>query len=331
MFRFASPWLLALLPAAVAVAWLAARRRVSADAALPLPSASRVRVGSGGVGARIDRARPWLRGVVLALVVVALARPQTGARVESVTSHGVDLVVALDISGSMRAEDLGPLNRLEVARRTVRAFVEGRASDRIGLVSFAATASMRCPLTLDHEMLLGFLDALDFAPPEEDGTAIGLGLAAAVNRLRHSPARSRAVVLVTDGIDTLPEVAAGMSAEAARALGIRVYTVGVGTAGEVVIPVPDGRGGTRRARQRLAVDEPLLREIAALTEGVYFRATDPEGLRSAFEAIDLLETSELESRVRVHFSEIFPWFLAPAAVLMGIEGALVLTRLRRIP
>jgi Ca-activated chloride channel family protein len=266
----------------------------------------------------------------LILIVFAIARPQAGQTIENVSTLGVDIVVALDISGSMRAEDFKPKNRLEVARNTVRDFIEGRPSDRIGLVVFAALATTRCPLTQDHEMLQQFLEQVDFPPPEQDGTALGMGLATAVNRLRESKARSRVVVLVTDGVNNRGQIGPNAAAEAARALEVKVYTVGVGTEGEVPIPVNIG-GATRYVMQRIEIDEELLQEIASATDGRYYRATDAEELQQIFDVIDSLEKTEIESRVRVLYSELFHWSLIPAALILFIERFLAATRLRRIP
>jgi len=330
MFRFASPWALVLLPAAIAAAWVMARRRGRADARLLLPSgALRGRMAASG-WIRIEPVVPWLRGLVLMLCVAGLARPQAGAREETVSTHGVDIVVALDISGSMRAEDFHPLNRLEVAKRTLLEFVEGRPSDRIGLVVFSAVSSTRCPLTIDHSMLRTFVEEVDFAPQEEDGTALGMGLATAVGRLRPSQARSKVIVLLTDGRNNRGQIGPETAGRMAQALGIRVYTVGVGSEGEARVPV-DTPFGRRYITQRLDLDETLLRSLAAVSGGHYFRATDAEALREIFRTIDSLEKTEIESRVRVLYTELFPMLLVPAAGLFLLERLLVHTRLRRIP
>jgi Ca-activated chloride channel family protein len=330
MFRFASPWLLLLLPLGILTAWHMARRRRRADARLGLPLASaRLQLGKS-VWVRLDPLLPWLRGLTLILLVLALARPQAGARIESVSSYGVDIVVALDISGSMRAADFQPDNRLEVARRRVRSFIEGRPGDRIGLVVFAALAITRCPLTLDHEMLGQFLEGVTFAPPQQDGTALGMGLATAVNRLRESEARSKVVVLATDGVNNTGQIGPRAAAEAARALEITVYTIGVGTEGMAPVPVQTAQG-VRYQLQEVRIDEELLTDVAEMTGGQYFRATDSESLETVFDTIDSLEKTEVESRVRVLYSELFPLFLLPAALLLLLEGGLAVTRLRRIP
>lgn len=330
MFRFASVWLLCLGAPALAAAWLLARRRRRGDARLALPgAAARLRIGTSP-WQQLERTLPWLRALVLLLVVLALARPQAGTRLETVSSYGVDIVIGLDVSSSMKAEDF-PGNRLAEAKRVVERFVAGRPTDRIGLVIFAGLAVTRCPLTLDHGMLLQFLDEVDFAPADQDGTALGMGLAAGVNRLRKSDARSKVVVLVTDGRNNRGQIGPQAAAEAARAVGVRVYPVGVGTEGEAPVPVDRGPLGTRYAMQRVDLDEPLLREIAEQTSGRYFRATDAEGLAEVFRTIDELEQTEIESQVRVLHTELFAYALWPALVLLGLERLLLGTRLKRIP
>jgi Ca-activated chloride channel family protein len=270
--------------------------------------------------------------VVLLLFVVSLARPQGGERIVNQSTLGVDIVVALDVSGSMRAEDFQPKNRLEVARRTVEGFIRSRGSDRVGLVVFAALAATRCPLTLDHEMLRQFLEQVDFAPRDQDGTAIGLGLATAVNRLRDSTAKSKVVVLVTDGVDNNQgQIGPRAAAAAAQALEVKVYTIGVGSQGEARVPVDMGALGQRYVMQRVELDEELLKEIAETTNGLYFRATDAEGLETIFGKIDELEKVEIESRERVLYSELFPYLLFPAVGLLLLERLMGWTRLRRIP
>jgi Ca-activated chloride channel family protein len=329
MLRLASPWLLALALVAVGAAWSMARRRRRADARLALPGAGlRLRLGSTP-WQRIERTLPVLRGTTLVLLALALARPQAGTEMHSVSTFGVDIVVAMDVSHSMKAEDF-PGNRLEEARRTVKRFIDGRPSDRIGLVLFAGLAVTRCPLTVDHAMLRQFLDAVDFAPREQDGTAIGMGLATATNRLRRSDAESKVVILLTDGRNNKGQIGPEAAAEAARALGIRVYTVGVGTQGEAPVPI-DGAFGRRVVLQRVDLDEKLLEEIASTTGGRYFRATDAGALADVFSTIDELERTETQTRVRVLHSELFDRALLPALVLLLLERALVAVRLGRIP
>ncbi len=327
-FRFASPWLLLLLPVAVAVAWRLARRRRQGDARVALPAAGPRLATGRSPWVRMEPLLPWLRGAVLVLGVLALARPEWGSSRETLTTRGVDIVVAVDNSGSMQAEDFLP-NRLGVAKETVDRFVAGRPGDRVGLVVFATLASTRCPLTLDHALLRELLDDVDFAPPDETGTAIGVGLATAVNRLRKSDAKSRVVVLLTDGRNNRGQIGPEAAAEAAHALGIRVYTIGVGGEGDAPFPVPGMPG--HFIRQEADLDENLLRSIARTTDGRYFRATDAAGLDETFATIDRLEKSEIESHVRVLYAELYPGLLGPAAVLLALELVLAGTRLRRIP
>jgi len=330
MLRLAAPWMLCLLPAAVAVAWALGRRRQRGDARLGLPAASlHLRTGTSP-WQLLEGGLPWLRGLILVLIVISLARPQSGTRLETVSTYGVDIVIALDVSGSMRAEDF-PGNRLAEAKRVIQEFIAGRTSDRVGLVIFAGLAVTRCPLTLDHPMVLQFLDEVDFAPADQDGTALGMGLAAGVNRLRRSDARSKVVVLVTDGRNNRGQIGPEAAAEAARAMGVRVYPVGVGTEGEAPFPEARGPFGVRYRMVRVELDEPLLTEIADLTEGRYFRATDAEGLAEVFRTIDELEQTEIESRVRVLHTELFPFVLLPALALLGLERWLLAGRLKRIP
>ena len=328
-FRFATPWLLALAPLAIVAAWLLARRKRRADARLSLPRAGQAIRLATSPWVRLERFIPWVRAATLLLLLLALARPQAGARIENVSTLGVDIVVALDTSGSMRAEDFQP-NRLEAARETVERFVRGRQGDRIGLVAFSAVASTRCPLTQDHEMLLQFLEQVDFVPPDLDGTAIGLGLSTAVNRLRESNAKSKIVALLTDGRNNTGIIGPRAAAEAARALGVKVYTIGVGTNEEVPIPAMT-QFGRRTFLQRIELDEELLKEIAEVTDGRYFHVADHEALRRVFDTIDQLEKTRIESRIRMVYSELFPFILLPALGLLLAERLLIGTRLRRLP
>jgi Ca-activated chloride channel family protein len=327
--RFAFPWAFALLPIVAWAVWAMVRRLKVGGAHVVLPQAARRARLSVSPWVRLERALPGVRGGALLLVVVALARPQSGTSEQIVSTHGVDIVVALDHSGSMRAADFEP-NRLVAAKATVADFVAGRPSDRIGLVTFAGLAATRCPLTLDHVMLTDFLDQVDFAPDDESGTALGMGLAAATNRLRASTAKSKVVVLVTDGRNNQGQIGPEAAAEAARALGVRVYAIGVGTEGLAPVPV-DTAFGRRFVMQELDLDEELLVRIAEGSGGQYFRATDPEGLARVFDTIDGLEKTEIESQERVLYTELFRLPLLPALGLLLFEGALVTTRLRRVP
>lgn len=331
MFRLATPWALALLPlvvAAVARMWL---RRERGDARMVLPAAARRARLAFSPWVVLDRSLPLLRGLALVLLVGALARPQSGSSVENVTSLGVDIVIAIDVSGSMQAEDFQPDNRLAVAKKTVQRFAEGRPTDRLALVAFASLAATRCPLTVDQAMFAQYLDEIEIAPAEQQLTAIGLGLATAVNRLRDSQAKSRVVILLTDGENNAGQIGPQVAADAASALGVKVYTIGVGSDRPVPFPVDLGPRGKQYQLYNFPLDEELLRSIADQTGGRYFKADDPETLQRIFETIDTLEKSEIESKVRVIYTEQFAWLLFPALLLLLIERVLLATRLRRIP
>ena len=331
MTRLATPWALVLLPLAGVAIWLLTRRLRSGGPRLAFPDAARLAALPVSPWVRLERVLPWLRGGAIVLTVVALARPQAGSSQTTVSSNGVDIVIALDVSGSMRCEDTRSKNRLRVAKECITRFVAGRPEDRIGVVTFGSVATTRCPLTLDHEMLMRFVEDVDFAPPGEDRTALGMGLATAVNRMRASKAKSKLVVLVTDGRNNAGQLGPESAAEAARALGFKVYTIGVGSEGEVPCLVDDPRVGRRYVQIQADFDEAGLRKIAELTGARYFRAADAGGFAKAFSEIDALEKTEIESRVRTLYTERFRQALLPAGLLVGFELLLAGTRLRRIP
>lgn len=329
MIRLADPlWLVMLIPVWGWAVW-SWRKRFSRVARLSIPSIGALRIPRTPAEV-LSSWQPWLRALGLTLLVVSIARPQSGASLETVHSEGVDIVISLDNSPSMKAEDFQPQNRLGVAKRIVRDFVTGRVGDRIGLVVFARIATTRCPRTLDHDLFVQIVDELDFAPPEDGATAIGLGLGSALNLLRDSEAESRVVVLVTDGRNNAGELPPRAAAEIATSLGIRVYTIGVGKDGPVPLPISGPRGVVRR-EVRLDLDEPLLKEIAERTGGQYFRATDADTLQEIFDTIDELETVEIESEIRTLYSERFSWVLWPGLLLLLLERGLWDTRLGRIP
>lgn len=331
MTRLATPWALLLLPLAGVAVWLLTRRMRSGGPRIAFPDVTGLAALPVSSWVRLERMLPWLRGGAIALAIVALARPQAGSALTTVSSNGVDIVIALDVSGSMRCEDTRPKSRLLVAKECIARFVAGRPEDRLGVVVFGSVATTRCPLTLDHDMLMRFVEDLDFAPPGEDRTALGMGLATAVNRMRASKAKSKVVVLVTDGRNNAGQLGPESAAEAARALGFKVYTIGVGSQGEVPCLVNDPQVGRRYVQVQADFDEDLLRKIAESTGARYFRATDADGFAKVFSEIDALEKTEMESRVRILYTEKFMQALLPAGILLGLELLLAGTRLRRIP
>lgn len=277
-----------------------------------------------------------IRILVIGLTILALARPQSGIRGEEVTTEGIDIVLSVDISGSMRAEDFKPRNRLYVAKQVIADFIKGRRSDRIGMVVFAGRSFTQCPLTLDYNVLLGLLEEIKIGLIE-DGTAIGMGIAGAVNRLRQSTAKSKVVILLTDGVNNTGAVDPITAARAAKALGVKIYAVGVGKEGGAPIPVDDPVFGRTYARNRdgslvmTEIDEPTLKEIADLTGGAYFRATNAETLSDIYKRIDDLERTEIKTVEYTRYHELFGYFLLPALCLVLFETVLAHTRFRRLP
>lgn len=328
MLEFAHPWVL-LLAAPLLAAAVLLRRRDADPASLRHPAAAVLSRAPRGWRVRLRGALPALRVLTLLLTVTALAGPRQPHSVREVEGEGIDIVVALDISGSMQALDFQPDNRLQVAKAIIRDFVQGRTRDRIGLTVFASRAFTQCPLTLDRAILEGFLDEVQIGLIE-DGTAIGLGLATAVNRLRHSEAASSTVILLTDGSNNVPTLEPESAAELAQALGVRVYTIGVGKRGRVPFP-RQGPFGTRTVMVEMPIDEDLLTRIAETTGGRYWRAEDPEALAQVFAAIDELETSRYRTKVSTWYDQRLALFAAPALLLLLLDALLGATWLRRLP
>ncbi len=269
-----------------------------------------------------------LRMTALALVIIALARPQTTSKGQNVYSEGIDIVLALDISGSMLAEDFQP-NRIEAAKNVAQDFISGRTNDRIGLVIFSGESFTQCPLTVDYEVLKTLIKPLK-SGMIEDGTAIGLGLANAVNRLRESKAKSKVIILLTDGVNNRGEIDPISAAQIAQSYGIRVYTVGVGTMGEAPYPMQTPFG-VRYQMVPVEIDEKVMSQIAEMTDGKYFRATDNKKLRAIYQEIDKLEKTRVEVRSYRRYTELFYSFIVAALFLLIGDVGLSNTWLRKLP
>ena len=328
MLTLAQPWLLLLVvPVLALFGWL--RRRPGHDASLR--HAHTALFGPQAITARmvLRRGVPWLILAGMLLLVLALAQPRRTHGSKTVTGEGLDIIVALDISGSMQALDFAPKDRLETAKDVIREFIAARLRDRIGLVLFSSRAFTQCPLTLDHEILLSFLDEIETGMIE-DGTAIGLGLAMAVGRLRHSTADGRVVILLTDGLNNVLTLEPETAAEMARALGVRVYTVAVGREGLAPFPV-DTPSGRRMQQIETKIDEDLLRRIAARTGGTMHRAADAQALHDIFRKIDALESSRYETRLTTWHTELFGWLAAAALLLLSAAGLMREVWLRGLP
>ena len=314
---FQNPEALVLL--LVLPVWWVWRRKRSEDAIVFSRTGVLARGPRAGQG--IARLIFILRNLVIASVILALARPRSGAHIENITSSGINIVLSLDLSSSMLAQDFQPNNRLEVAKARAKQFVRARESDRIGIVAFAGEALTQVPLTTDQPVILQSIDNLQ-AGQLEDGTALGLGIATAANRLRDAPGKSRVMIVVTDGVNNRGDIDPLSAAKAAAVYGIKIYGIGVGTEG--VAPVPVGRDvfGLKFENQPVKIDEALLRQIAALTGGRYFRARDGAALGQIYAQIDRLERAPVESKTQVSYTELYRIFLAIAIAALIAELAL---------
>ena len=277
-----------------------------------------------------------LRLVTVALLLLAMARPQTGRKLTSVSTEGVDIVLVLDTSGSMQALDLDadrPItqrrNRLEVAKAVVEKFIAKRENDQIGLVVFGNDAFTQCPLTLDHGIVATFLDGVKIGVAG-DATAIGSAIGTAVNRLKNAPAKSKVIVLLTDGRNNAGSLAPRKAAEVAKVFGIKIYTIGAGTRGPAPFLV-QSFFGPQVVHQNVEIDEATLKDVADVTGGAYFRAEDVDALESIYDKIDRLEKSEITMKSYMEYDERFRWFVAPAVLLLLVEVVLLGTRFRKLP
>lgn len=268
------------------------------------------------------------RVLAIAALIVAIARPQSSNKFEDVTTEGIDIVMSLDISSSMLARDFEP-DRLEAAKEVATQFITGRPQDKIGLVIFAGESFTQCPLTTDHAVLINLFKDIH-SGMIEDGTAIGLGLANAVNRLKDSEAKSKVVILLTDGVNTRGEIAPVTAAELASTFGIRVYTIGIGSMGSAPYPFQTAFGISMK-NMPVEIDEKVLQEIAEMTGGEYFRATDNNKLKAIYEQIDKLEKSKIEVKQYSTKNEEYLIFALLGALLLLLEVALRNSILRNIP
>jgi Ca-activated chloride channel family protein len=272
----------------------------------------------------------FFRILSIALLLIAFARPQMGTENREVTSEGIDIMLALDVSGSMKAEDFKPQNRLYVAKEEIKKFVSKRISDRIGLVIFSAASFTQCPLTLDYGILLNFLDKVKFGMIQ-DGTAIGMALANGVNRLRESPSKSKVIVLLTDGVNNSGQIDPLTAATIAKTMGIKIYTIGVGKPGNAMYPVDDPIFGKRYVYLPNEIDEDVLREISSKTGGKYFRARSEKELGEIYDEIDEMEKTEIKVKEYVQYRELFPLFVYLGLCFLVLEIIFGQTIFRKIP
>ena len=327
--RFVHPellWLLLLLPLLAIL-----RGRRGPAPALIFSSISVARSIAGNRKASPGRLLGILRLTAIGLIIISMARPQWGNTTTEIEASGIDILLAVDISGSMEARDFTlqgrAANRLDVVKSVVATFIRERPNDRIGLVAFAGRPYMVCPLTLDHDWLQQRLDSLKTGMVE-DGTAIGSAIASGVNRLRDRDAKSRIQILLTDGMNNAGKVSPLTAAEAAETLGIKVYTIGAGTRGEAPMPVQDQFGRKRLMRVKVDIDEESLSKVAEITGAKYFRATDTRSLEKIYEEINAMEATTRKIKHFSRYRELFSWLVTAALLLLAVE--LFFSR-RRLP
>ena len=331
--KLASPWFLLLL--LVLPLWLWWEQRLARQGGLKYSSVATARSLSSFWASLGPALLLLLRGATLLSVVAALARPQLGRSESKIRTEGIDIVLVLDISGSMQAMDYEKggqrQSRIDAVKDVVREFIRARSNDRIGMVVFGTRAYVASPLTLDHDWLERNLDRVRIGLVEGN-TAIGAGIGTAVNRLRDTKAKSKVIVLLTDGGENVRNPPALDAAKAAKEFDVRVYTIGAGSQGVAPMPVFDQAGNLRGYQQIEAdLDEDLLKQIAATTGGQYFRAADSASLRKTYAQIDSMEKQKVETLAYEDWQELFPWFLAPGLGCLLLAVTLEQTRLRRLP
>jgi len=318
---FADPfWLLLCIP----LVWFYLRRRKNISIRIPQ---TQTQLSDISVRPRLRQRLPYLRWIILLLLILAMARPQRKWEEEKIKADALDIVLSMDISPSMLSRDFEP-DRLTVAKRVASEFVEKRPHDRIGLVAFSAEAFTQCPLTTDRNVVKSFINELAVGRLR-DGTAIGMGLATAINRLKDSPSKSKIVVLLTDGENNEGYIAPLSAAEIAKTLGIRVYTVGIGSEGVVMSPAQRNMDGSYSFAPRfMKFDTQLLEEIAANTGGKFYRAFSERDLEAIYAEIDRLEKTKIEVSTVKRTTDYFHWLIGAAVVLLLLEilGAWVILR-----
>jgi len=328
--RWLNPEYLALLLLVGGLGWLLLRSH-RLRATLRFPAASMLRGLPRTWGERLAFVPRGLRLAALVLLVLAMARPQSGQVERRVTSRGFDIVLVIDVSGSMRARDFEP-DRLGAAKDVVKEFIKDRKGDQLAVVLFATSAYTFCPPTLDFQVVGDFVDRIEHDIIDGNQTAIGMGLATALKSLRESKAESRIVILLTDGQNNAGAIPPMQAAEAAKALGVRVYTIGVGTRGVAMVPARDSWSGRDVLRpMQVDIDEQALTQIADMTGGKYYRATDKTALKQIYTEIDQLEKSKIEFVEHDSFNERGEWLILAALGFLLLELLVGVTRLGGIP
>lgn len=328
-YEIMHPWFLALLLLLPFLWWWQKKKPKDVLVKLSLPHSSLV-PSKANFRTSLYALLPYIKYLSLIFLIIALSRPRQVLKEEEVKAEGIDIMMVMDLSSSMLARDFEP-DRLTVSKETAKQFIDKRNYDRIGLVVFAGESFTQSPLTTDHRVVKSFLSSLE-SGLLEDGTAIGMGLASAVNRLKDSPTKSKIVILLTDGVNNAGYIKPMTAAEIAKELGVRVYTIGIGSMGEAISPISRRSDGRYIfGLSRVEIDEELLTELSELTGGRYFRATNEQSLERVYQEIDKLEKTEIEVKVFKSYSEKFRIFLSLGILLLLLEWLLKHTYLRTIP
>lgn len=330
MLRFQNSYFLLLLIVVLILIYLFFRKDYSKRGTIRFPNLNIVKKVNTGRAGKAKIIIFMFRIIAITLIIIALARPQSGSKEEEVITEGIDIILAMDVSTSMRAEDFKPIDRLQAAKIVASDFVKGRANDRIGMVVFAGNSFTQCPLTLDYSIVLKFLEEIETGMIE-DGTAIGMAIGNCVNRLKESKAKSKVVILLTDGRNNRGELDPITASYVAKAFNIKIYTIGAGKLGEALYPIDDPIFGKRYVRMPVEIDEDLLRKIADITSGKYFRATDEEKLSRIYKEISEMEKTEIKVKQYTRYSELMAFFINPALFLIFLEIFLSNTIFRKIP
>lgn len=325
-------WIIFLLGALViaVMTWYYLRKRSGRSASIRYSDLRLVRRAARTGRQRYRFVLFLFRTLAIALLFVAFARPRSGTEYVEVTSEGVDIILAVDVSSSMMAEDFKPHNRLHVAKEEMKKFVHKRLNDRIGLVVFARHSFTQCPLTTDYGVLLNFIDQVDFGMVE-DGTAIGMALANSINRLRDSDTESKVIILLTDGDNNAGEIDPLTAANLAATFDIKIYTIGAGKPGNAMYPYQDPVFGKRYVYQPTKIDEQSLKQIAERTDGRYFRARSEAELEQVYAEIDKMEKTEVKTASHIQYQELFGPFTYAALILLALELLLTHTYFRKLP
>ncbi|MCK9582497.1 MAG: VWA domain-containing protein [Endomicrobiales bacterium] len=329
---FAHPYFLLLLIALGIYIFIERKFKLNKTATIYLPQAEIFKSAGSTLRAKLSKMLVWIKVLAIALIIVALARPQAGQNKEEVYNQGIDIMLVMDTSSSMQALDFQPDDRLQAAKKVAKEFVKGRTYDRIGIVVFSGLAFTQCPLTIDHDAVLNFLDKIETNMTGVDGTAIGSAIATAASRLKASNAKSKVIILVTDGRNNMGEIDPISASKAALAMGIKIYTIGAAKPGESLYPIDDPVFGRRLVKiENQDLDEATLANIAGTTNGRYFRATDTNSLSAIFKQIDNMEKTKIKALKYTDYKELFAYFLWPTLLLLLGSKFLNKTYLRKLP